>query len=301
MAEVSIRGKENVLKHFTKINDPYWKLYNSKDTKTPIQTLLSVNNAIKSRQHFADLLESLDTSGTYILDTFTVATSKETGGMKWSKPDTTTCFALNEAVNNPTPLIMGDENKKKTDFIAPNSLRDTIELIRENATLTVELSVYKQKLQDAINRISVLENEVNELNEELEELEEEAEEAEEAVSGNGVPKNLEEALTGLIAQHGGTLIENLMSKGVASDPFKEANKIAETPVNTESSPPEMGEEPEQEIKMNGIGDSTPDLFTIVGELQKFDPLLSKHLYKLLLIARQKPITFKLFLNKLETF
>lgn len=297
MAEVSIRGKENILKHFTNINDPYWKLFNAKDTKTPIQTLLSVNNTVKSKQYFSELLDSLDQNGTYVLDTFTVATAKETGGMKWSKPDTTTCFSL---ADTGTALLMGDENKKKTEYVAPSSMRDTIELIRENATLTVELSVFKGKWEEGQKLIKELQAEIEELNKIIDEYEEEESEEEESVGG--VPKNIEEALTGLIHAHGGTIIENLVNKGIDKDPFKDnATGNSEKSVEGEGGQENDDQEAEQEIKMNGIGNDIPDLNSIIQELMQRDINLHKHLYKLLLIARQKPNTFKTFLHKLETF
>lgn len=281
MATVSIRGKEKVITHFKNAGNSHWKLYNAADSKSPLQTCLNVKDVPTSLEFLNEILDNIDPNGIYTLDTY--AKNDERGEQKFLRPTTSVCFSLSEttttSVNSPT-------EEKKTFSSTPASLKDHIDLIRENAKLSAECSMYKQYWEESIKKITELENLVDELEDELEEYEEEAEQEEEEkkVSGtDSAPQNVEQAIAQLIKDHGGALVENIMNKGVKSDiKFDE-------------------EKEEGEIKVNGIGDEMPDIHTIVSELVQKDSQFQKHLYKLLLIARQKPNTFKMFLKKLEEF
>lgn len=285
MATISIRGKEKVLSHYKNVNQPYWKLYNVSDLKTPIQQFVTGRDKkIDTPLRFLnDILDSIDPNGTYVLDTYEYSDDKS-NQQRFLKPDTSICFTLSDTAT--APQVNGTEVKRPTFDSSPASLKDHIDLIKENAKLSMECSLYKSRYEDCLKEISELKSEIDELNDELEDYEEEEEEQEqESVAGTQPPKNMEEALSRLMTEHGGVLIENLMSKGVKGDPGK--SDIS-------------GDDDEGEIKVNGSGDM-PDMNTIVTELQRYDPNFQKHLYKLMLIAQQKPSTFKMFLSKLENF
>lgn len=282
MATISIRGKDKVLAHFKNVNQPYWKLYNVSDLKTPIQQFVTgKEKKIDTPLRFLnDILDSIDPSGTYVLDTYEFSDDRQ-NQQRFLKPDTSICFSLSDSAI--APQVNGNETKRPSFDSSPASLKDHIDLIKENAKLSMECSLYKSRYEDCLKEIAELKSEIDDLNEELEDYEEEEEEAEqESVSGTQPPKNMEEALSRLITEHGGVLVENLMSKGVKGDPGKSEEDIPEEP------------------KVNGSGD-IPDMDVIVRELQRYDPQFQKHLYKLMLIAQQKPSTFKMFLSKLENF
>lgn len=280
MPTVSIRGKDNLYKHFKNVNDPHWKLYNTSDAKTPIQVCLSVKQVGQSLEYLIDIVDSIDPNGTYILDTYSIADNR--GEQRFLKPNTSICFSINENVVEKQESV---STTKKDYLEAPASLKEHLELVRDNAKLTVEVGMYKQYWEDAKIKIAKLENEIEELEEIIDEYEEEEEEAK-AVSGDGskpIPNDMNEALTQLVVEHGGAIVENLMGTGT-----KEKVDFG-------------NDKDEGEIKVNGITSEIPSVGAIIDELHQRDPLLQKHLYKLLIIAREKPHTFKIFLKKLENF
>lgn len=277
MATITLRGKDKLYTHFKNVNDPYWKLYNASDSKTPIQTCLSVKQVSESLKYLVDIVDSIDPDGIYILDTFSVAENK--GEQRFLKPNTSLCFSINEAVQE----RIVDNKKDAVSYHQPASMKEHLDLIRDNAKLTVEVTMYKQYWEDAQKKISELENEIEELEDIIEEYEEEEEE--EGVAGTQAPaKNMEEALSRLVTEHGGTIIENFMS-----------------PSTKEKVDFSNEEEQKGEVKVNGVINNIPQINDIIEELNERDPQLQKHLYKLLIIAREKPITFKMFLKKLEDF
>ncbi len=293
MATVSLRGKEKVISHYTNTNDPFWKLYTISD-KTPLQQYTSGKGIgkdamVKSTSFLNDILDAIDPSGTYILHTFSA--TENTEPQRFIKPNTALCFCLSdETIEIQSTGDEKNNSPKERYNSSPASLKDHIELIKENAKLSMECSLYKTRYDESLTKISKLEAEIEELEDILEEYEEDDED-EKGEGVAGTPKTYEEALSKIIVEHAPVILENFMSKGV-KDPLKDESMEGS----------DLDLEEEEEIKINGIpGSSIPEMEFIITELHKKDPNLQRHLYKLMLIAQQKPATFSAFINKLENF
>jgi hypothetical protein len=177
------------------------------------------------------------------------------------------------------------EDKKQYKPAA--NLQSEIALIRENAKLSMECELYRERFVDAQKKIVELEAYVKELEDELEEMEEEEEEEEASIAGVKPPKDMQEALSRLVVEHGGAIIENIT--GGKGGKIKTDLKFDEQPEQEEQG----------EVKISGTGDEIPDLMSVISELQARDKQFHKHMFKLLLVARQKPITFNMLLKRLE--
>jgi hypothetical protein len=305
MASVSLRGKDKVLKHFTNVNEAWWKLYNASDMKTPIQVQLNPNvkNTASSKVYLTEILDSVDPNGTYVLDTFGLEQKNE----GFRRSSTSMCFTLSETA----PIQEPDEKgKNNSGFSGSIGIRDHISMIHENSKLAAECEMWKTKYTDLQASFVEMKKENEELLDEIDELEEEIEQLEEGEEEEN-EKGIMGAITKLVEENGGAIIETLMGekgvKGMPKDPEEEVvEEVVEEPTSgTEKKEGEEGEEEEEgeeNVTMNGIDSTTmPDVNTIVEELKKHDSKLQRHLFKLLLIARQKPMTFKTLLIKIEKY
>lgn len=281
-APIAIRGKEKVLAYFKKVNNPFWKLYNTSDTKRAIQENLSNKDIAKSFGYLADLLESIESTGVYQLDTFSVKEANE--AQRFITPTTSLVFSMSESAISGETTELKSGAKWITD--TPASLKDHIALVQENAKLSVEVNMHKAECMRLMEEISKLKVELDYANNLLDEYEEEDEEDEEeqGVTGTGDPKNMNEAISQLISKHGGTLIEGLFGKG--------KSKMEDIP-----------EEETDNAEVNGIEERPmpKNITGIIEELRTHDENLFKHLYKLLQIARSQPVVFKNILTQLESF
>lgn len=285
-ASVTLRGKEKLYKHFKNVNNPFWKLYNASDAKSPIQTNLSVTNIGNSLAVLTDIVDCLENSNTYILDTFSVENSKEQ--TRFIKPSSSITFTVSEKEDTVNG-VETSEDKKGYQYKDPISLASHIDIIEKNARLSVEVSMYKANYEQAIAEVARLKNELQIAEDALADYEEQEEEEEIGkVAGN---ESLAGALTALVKSHGGILIENMTGKKVEG-------KIPEE--NLEMPPDNQSETDNKTV--NGIEQNTINTIDqVVAELRTHDPNLFNHLYKLLLIARQRPSTFNMFMLKLEEF
>jgi hypothetical protein len=283
--KVTIRGRDKILKHFETVGNPYWKLYSTTDLRSPIYQNLREKNKGDSYNMFKDFLDNLDEGNAYVLDTYTESEGKQ--AVKFIKPSTSICFSLEETTINAEVFTGGKETKYSSA-----SLKGHIEVIQENAKLNVEVGIYKAEIERLTAKVAELERDITELEEELDEYEEEAEEAEHAGNVSGVPNDLQGAFAKVISENGGALISfvtdklGIKSSKIEGDPFANSQ-----PVN----------EPERDnVTVNGVG-SIPSINEIIVSLIEIDPNLQKHLYKLLLIGKQKPEEFKGLLKMLENF
>lgn len=283
MATPIIRGRDKLYKHFQSANHKLWKLYNASNLKSPIQVQTNLKLKFEdSETLLANVIESLEPTGVYILDTFSIV--DKGGEQRFIQPDTSICFSLSDS----EPMNGAGTGAKSDNigFKAGIELNDHISVIKENAVLSSQRDYFKKCYEDGLQEILRLKNELNIAESLLDEYEEEDEEEEEGEqqSVSGIPASIEASIAKVIAENGGTILENLMSKGVKN----------ELKIETE--------EEDNEPQINGVDvQNIPDVYTLTEMLQKYDPKLKEHLYKLLLIAQQKPNTFKTFLNRLEGF
>lgn len=266
-----IKGRNNIIKHFKSTKHSVWKLYNANDTKSPMQTHISKSpaDAIASLE---EMLDVLDPSGSFILDTFLPLPGND---KNYVRADTSMPFTLSEASNEKQPIQGTGNHLNYTPAFG-----DHIKLIQDNAKISAELDYTKQLYSDTLKEIERLRNELRVAESLLDEYEAEEDEEEEKSGVSGVPKNAEEAVAKLITEHGGVVIEHFFNK--------EKGLKDELQLSNDKTP------------INGI-DTTkmPDLNTIVQVLASKDSRLHEHLYKLALIAQQKPIKFKFFLDQLD--
>lgn len=303
----TIKGREKLLKHFKNVNEPWWKLYNASDMRTPIQVQLNkkTNSIVTSEGYLTDLLDSVDPSGTFVLETFGLQQADE--GFK--RPSTSMSFTLNEQYGASEPEEKVSGTKSVPGFTGQLGIREHVALINENAKLSAECETWKSKYNDILKKNIELENLVEELEDEIEELEEELEELEEGGEKKEGTERLIGAVTKVVEEHGGTLVEHFTGKKgkggsqVHGMPDEEEEEYEEEHIsgqenNSEES--ESNEEEGEDVAMNGIT-QLPEIPEIIEELKKHDAKLQRHLFKLLLIAQQKPNTFKILLGKIEDF
>jgi len=260
---VTIRGKDKFFNQFKNNKHPYWKLTLYGDLRTMIATNMTEKNFDISFQDLSDTVENLDKENCYTIETFAVTNLKQT------RPDACYSFSLNSK-NSEEGAVIG--RKEKPESYHSGSMKEHIALIEKNAKLEVEISTLRMRIEEYEEQIKKLKKENAELEEELDEMEEEIEE-EEAI---GSTDTIQSALASLIKENGAMIIENVVSKGVKKD--------------------------EDNVQISGITtEKIPDLQTIINELSVYDTKLNEHLYKLLLIAKQKKHTFAYFMKKLEEF
>ena len=281
MPTIVIRGKDKVLDHYKSTNDPYWKLYVS-DSKSPIQQNLFEKKMDKSSQHLSEMLDSIDPNGVYVLETYSAAEKNEQ--QKFLRAATSTCFALSEGVAG-TEEKKGDNSGRGSSI----STQQWLDIMRENTQLAGTIAANKIQIEHLNEKILEQASYIDELETELDEFEEfDEEEEEEEASVTGVPKNMEQALGKVLVDNSDKIIDML------SGFFNKGGKKIEDDI--------PDEEPEEKdpVQMSGIAETKPTTIAAVcEELKKHDPKLFKHLYKLVLVAEQKPDIFKMFLTKLE--
>lgn len=268
-----INGRDNVLKHFKATKHSIWKLYNANDTKSPMQTFISTKPT-DALSALVEMLDVLNPAGSYILDTFLPLPG---GDKNYVRADTSVPFTLAEVQQEKAMQGTGQQLNYTPAF------GDHIKLIQDNARIAAELEYTKRLYSDSCQECARLENELKVANNLLDSYEaEDDEEEEQAMSG--VPKNAEEAIAKLITENGGTIIEHFLGKD--KEGLKDELKM---PGN-------------QQQPVNGIDKSKmPDLNVIIQILLQQDRDLHEHLYKLALIAQQKPKQFKYFLDQLDKF
>ncbi len=279
-----IKDKEKLYKHFQATKHTAWKLYNSADMKTPIQSLTNEKNTTNSYAQLRDIVECLESTGIYVLDSFLPVAGA--GEKNYFKPDASVCFTMAETMQQQSQNAPSGE--RQTIGYTPQ-FADHIELIKTNAKLASELDYTKKLLQDNLLEVGRLTNELTIANNLLDEYEaeEEDDEDEEEEGLAGMPVGIESAIAQLITKHGPVVIENMFDKKLNQDLKPELEEEEHDNKNTAT---------------NGIDFSNmPSIDIIVDKLQKVDPKLQQHLYKLLLIGQQKPNTFKIFLSKLENY
>jgi len=270
MANISVSyfGLSNVLEHFDKQKNPFWKVYLSTDARSVLSTNFDVPDFSKSKQLLRDVISNVNGSNVYTLETYKNLESK-----KSNVPDTSVTFMLSEQKMNGTPA---EYEPQKYDS---NAMKDKIELIHQNAALISEIGILKFQI-DFLQRENLalksnlvdLETELNNANADLDDIEEEEEK--ESVG------TMQSAIAGLIQKHGAEIIGSF----VASKAVKE--KLS------------------PEVKISGFNDANDKsgnytLQQLLTELDKADKHLHYHLYKLVLISQQQPDLFKLFMDKLD--
>jgi hypothetical protein len=189
------------------------------------------------------------------------------------------------------------------------NLNSYLDLMRENSDLKVNANYWKKSLDDSLALIKMLEEEIDDLEQELEEMQEDEEES---VSGTS---SIQDTLSNLIQVHGGTIINNLIKgKGEVKNEEIPAEQFEqEIPMGAEVEEDDSFEEFEEDDSfeedeeerpnayMNGITGNIVTMEALIKELRKHDTELFKHLYKLLLIAQNKPDVFKSIISSLENF
>lgn len=268
---VAIKGKNKIISHFKNSGHPFWRVYPTSDPRSLISYNFTIEKLDKSLAVLQDVIDNIDPAGIYSLETFEKADDK-----KYSKPDTSISFCLEteSAVVTGTGILQPAQQK---EMFSPASLKDQLELVKENARLQIECSIYKDKYEQSVKKIAELEVEITELEDELDELEgEEEEEENELAKLAGDP--MKNAFANLIKEHGGVIIERFAGGKLKDDAEIDPTKVAGIPP----------------INM-------PDIETILQRLHAKDEQLQYHLYKLMQIAEQRPATFKVLIGKLETY
>ena len=276
-----IKDKEKLYKHFQATKHPAWKLYNANDRKSPIQICINEKSITNAYAQLRDIVECLEPTGIYELDTFLPQSGA--GEKNYFKPDTSICFTMAETMQ---PQSQNAPSGGQTIGYTPQ-FADHIELIKKNAALASELDYTKKILSDNLIEVGRLTNELKIANDLLDTYEDEEEEEEEEEEGmSGMPQSIESSIAALITKHGPVVIENMFDKKLSPELKAELEE----------------EQDNKNTATNGIDFSNmPSIEIIVEKLQRVDPKLQQHLYKLLLIGQQKPITFKMFLTKLENY
>lgn len=270
----TIKGKDKIIKYFSRVNCPFFKLYSS-ESPTKVISQNVINESQESGfQEFKEALEILDSGQSYILEIFPVKQNKKGENVASLDFVSSVQFSLKDSDGS---TVSGIQDKTKVVFDNA-SLKDQIELIKLNAKIQVELNVYKAENDRLLGEIERLKAHIEDLEEEINEYEEECEEEEEKISGDP----LSNALAGLVKEHGGVIIESITS-GKLKDKLKgDENNI---------DPVQMGNVREKLLTLT--------VEQIIEKLKTYDENLQYHLYKLLLIAEQRPYLFRSFLNKLN--
>lgn len=287
MANITIRGMQNVENHFKNQKCAFWKLYIASDLRTPISSNMTERDMLESWQTLNQMLETLDHSNAYILDCFAFKGDKTQGSVaQYVKPQSSICFSLKE---DEPKIIAGDDHKKAPAFSGNPSIEGYVELVGKYSRLLAEVT-YKDQVIDGLHRqVNELQETIDELEEELEEMEQEEEEAEKVAGTQAetTEETLKGALVGLIKQVP-SMLANM--KGGAKK------------INVDLYQGEEQQQEEPGAKVAGLYDTAklPDLNIIVKQLFALDNDLHAHLFKLLLIGQQQPETFKALLNHLES-
>ncbi len=270
---ITIRGTDKLLRQFNEQANPFWRIL-AQDKSVVFQNTNEANLK-DSYEKLQGILENLSQTNIYYLQLY------KTTDKKFTAPFANISFVLSEEGE---PTMNGTGTKEKEDVYKGAdraSFNRELELIKENAILRQEKAILEIRLTEQQEANRLLKDEIKDLEEELDEIDEEdeaAEEQEKAAVGNPLMAVAAE----LLKNHGPMMMENLMSKGVRGGP----------PV----------EEPLQDnVKVSGLESEALTLYQVVDELEARDDKLYTHLHKLLLIARQKPMTFKYFLSQLEKF
>ena len=289
-------------------NFPLWKIYEL-GKRNPIFTSLIEGDESNTIKNFEAALKDLYPDKIYTVQLFRNLLHRK-GGQKFINPNFEFSFQFNkeEQVLQP-PVISGVPSAPSapTAIIpAPYSvdvrqqigLSEHISIIQAKAKAESDNEYLKNIIKDQAKLIADSERKIEELEKELEELEQELDELEEELDEQEKEEekiagtedtSIESAIASVIKENGGVVLENLMSKGVKGAPdFTEENE----------------EQQQEEPKVNGIPDnnlmdmSIPDLNM---QMLTLNPKWKQHLVKLILIGKQKPITFKMFMSKLESF
>lgn len=260
---VSIKGKDKILKHFSDNKFPFWRLALAEDARSVIAQNFEITDMRKSFETLKDVIDNIEPSNIYILESY-----KKTDEKRYTKPDTSVNFIIDESAT------VGNTKVEPVKDYTPASLKSSLELIETNAKLSSEIGILKFQLEQANKTITELNSHIVDLEEELDELEEGGEGD---INGmGGTP--MERALSKLLEENGATIIENFMPK-----------KNGESKLNPE-------------VKITGLkeGDAQmPDFNVCIDILKQHDVQLHYHLYKLVLIAQQMPGTFKTLLKKID--
>ncbi|MES2396848.1 MAG: hypothetical protein V4549_12625 [Bacteroidota bacterium] len=275
-----IRGKDNIYKHFSNTKHVHWKLYNALDMKSPISMYMdaSKKSAPDALLALKDIIDVLDVSGVYVLDTYLPTP----GSKDFFKPETSIPFSINES-NTSNQQQQSSAIGSQTSGYTPE-FGEHIKLIQENARLNAENKYANTQLADALeeqnrlkHELSIAEGLLDEWENENEDEEEEEEDNKKGMFGN-VPPDMNAAIAKLITEKGGLVLENL---------FK-----------PKMNPQEQTKTPEAPGEVSG---TDQDLFNIVLQLKKHDPEIEAHLKKLLFVAEQMPDTFVEVLKNLDMF
>jgi len=325
-----IKGKALILDTFKSQSQlfPLWKLLDISNTTQMISNNFTNPDKQASLQLLSEQLDTLTPDNVYVLWLYRWI-DKRKGTQAFSKPNATFpfqmmveetvsgCEEIQVPVQGTQPVSMPSYQNKPYTPPSPHSppptyyqppaspygvnpsqqigLSDHITLITQKAQAESNCEYLKNVVSDQAKTISQLERENRELQETIGELEEELDEIESSLNeekekeNEGIKGteeegiNFEKAISSLIKEHGGTIVENVFSKGVKGAPSFEETDTA---------------------TVNGISEKGIDSYTLPelnAEMMAINSKWKKHLYKMLLIAEQKPVTFKAFMLKLELF
>lgn len=274
-ASPTIKGKQNLIKHFQATKCPYWKLYNAHDAKAPIMSYNNDKNIVNSLGALTEFCDILDEHGLYVLDTFVPVEGSKDKSM--IRPEQTVCFTLQDHYQNAPAKQHPSAEGKQVSGYTPE-FGEHIALIKENAKHKGEYDYCSLQLKDALIKIGELENKNKVLQDSLEngefDEEEEEDDDDDSIAGVGSAKDrLMNAFAGLLETKGGLIVENVFGSKLKTDTSKQ-------PIN------DTNEENEAFI-------------SICNSLKEHDPELLKHLVKLHAIAVNMPDTFKVIIDNLE--
>ena len=154
-----------------------------------------------------------------------------------------------------------------------------------------------KEIADLKRQVEELESTVNELEDELDAFEEEAEEEEKAQIGKSEDTSMEAAIASVIKENGGALLENLLGqKGVKGAPDFSENNMAGNEDTGQGQDSHAVNGVEQSVNLMSL-----PLTKLNEEMMLLDSKWKQHLCKIILIGQQKPITFKMFMMRLENF
>lgn len=309
-----IKSKEKVLESFRNevANNPFWKLFKI-GVKQSVQQNLVTTAAGESQRMFEEFMNNVGFDEIYKLQMFRNDGGKKKQAQQFIMPQAEFVFCLERSPNAALPPVIsgvtGNVSNPQPQMVNPYmvnpsqqiGLSDHIQLISAKAKAESDCEYYKQVITDQARTIVELERENADLDAEVEELIEKVNELEEALESEaegeegaikGTPDTMESVVAGLLKDHGGVIIENLVSrggiKGAEDITFEDTDKPGETDKKT----------------VSGITDSTFESVTIEqlnNEMLLLNKNWKKHLYKMVLIGKQKPATFKMFMLRLENY
>lgn len=294
MAGAIIQNKDKLYAHFKRQETPFWKLSLYNDRRSIISSNLVEEDLENSLHIFQEICDSLDPSQMYALDMYEEARSAK--GNAIPKSSISFCLSPVETVK--------EKKEKESGMFTGSDFKKSLEIVQENARLEIQLQNYKTQNQELIEKIGKLNNYISTLEKDIEELEDELEdyENEESSIGEVGKENLESVATSLLKTHGASIIEKFTGKkvelkhdeGVTGE--EEEEELEDDP---EGEYELEEEEPEDDkVTMNGLS-NLPSMEKIILRLQAKDKKLHEHLYKLMLIAEQKPEMFKELISYLE--